>query len=153
MDALDHDGPADPARISRLVCARDLHPGIDRTTFAQNASAAAISFQTFQSKKLAAEPPLACYATAGCAGQATPRPDSTRTCASRRRFAVRVPVLRGARATVGGKRIKLRRRGRYLVGTVDLRGRAAGRVTLRVSGRDARGRRVQQTRRYNPCRR
>jgi hypothetical protein len=153
IDALDHDGPADPDRISRLVCARDFHPGIDRTTVAQSASDAAISFQTYQPRKLPAEPALACYTTASCRGQATARPGSTRTCASRRRFAVRLPLLRGVRATVGGKAIKLRRRGRYLVGTVDLRGRAAGRVTLRVTGRDSRGRRVAQTRRYNPCRR
>jgi hypothetical protein len=120
---------------------------------AQNASAAAISFQTYQPRKLPAEPSLACYTTATCATRPDAQAGAPRRCASRRRFTVRLPLLRGARATVGGKRIKLRRRGRYLVGTVDLRGRAAGRVTLRVSGRDARGRRVQQTRRYNPCRR
>jgi hypothetical protein len=153
MDALDHDGPADPERISRLVCARDLHPGIDRTTVAQNASAAAISFQTYQPRKLTAEPALACYTTATCATRADAQAGGPRRCASRRRFTVRLPLLRGARATVGGKAIKLRRRGRHLVGTVDLRGRPAGRVVLRVSGRDADGRRVRQVRRYNPCRR
>ena len=151
IDALDHDGPADPARISPLVCARDLHPGIDRTTFAQNASAAAISFQSYQPQKLTAEPPLACYTTASCAGQANA--GATKRCTSRRRFIVRLPRLRGARATVAGKRIRLRRRGRHLVGTVDLRGRPAGQVVLRVTGRAADGRRVRQTRRYHPCRR
>ena len=155
-DALDNDGPADPARVSRLVCAETLHPGIDRTTFARSASDAAISFQTYQSKQIPAEPPLACYTTASCAGQANAKTGAgaPKRCASRRRFTVRLPLgLRAARAAIGGKALKLRRRGGRLVGTVDLKGRPAGRVVLRVTGRDARGRRVQQTRRYNPCRR
>lgn len=155
VDALNNDGPADPARVSRLVCASQLHPGIDRATFAKSASDAAISFQTYQSKQLPAEPALACYTTASCAGQANAgaKPGAKRRCASRRRFTVRFPPVRGARATLGGRALKLRRRGGRLVATVDLTGRPAGRVVLRFRGRDARGRRVQQTRRYNPCRR
>jgi hypothetical protein len=154
VDALDHNGPADPARVSPLTCAETLHPGIDRTTFAASAAAAAVSFETYKSKQLAAEPALACYTTASCAGQANAGAGGTgaaKRCASRRRFTIRVPLLRGARATVGGKTVKLRRRGHRLVGTVDLKGRPGGRVVLRITGRDSRGRRVRQTRRYNPC--
>jgi pimeloyl-ACP methyl ester carboxylesterase len=34
MDALDHDGPADPARIARSVCAEPLMPGVETMQFA-----------------------------------------------------------------------------------------------------------------------
>jgi triacylglycerol esterase/lipase EstA (alpha/beta hydrolase family) len=154
VDALDHDGPADPARVSPLTCAETLHPGIDRTTFAASAAAAAVSFETYKSKQLPKEPALACYTTAGCAPAAgASNTPAARRCASRRRFTVHVPLLRGVRATVGGRALRLHRRGGRLVGTVDLKGRRAGLVVLRFSGRDAAGRRVRQTRRYHPCRR
>jgi len=32
-DALDNDGPADPARVDRAVCSRIFMPGVDATTF------------------------------------------------------------------------------------------------------------------------
>lgn len=72
-----------------------------------------------------------------------------RTCASRRRFAVRLPRdLRGARATLDGRRVPIRR-GKVVV---DLRGRAKGTAILRITGRARRGgARVVQTRRYRTC--
>jgi triacylglycerol esterase/lipase EstA (alpha/beta hydrolase family) len=33
IDALIHDGPADPARIDRAVCGEEFQPGVDPTTF------------------------------------------------------------------------------------------------------------------------
>jgi triacylglycerol esterase/lipase EstA (alpha/beta hydrolase family) len=36
VDALTHDGPADPARIDRRVCNEEFHPGVDPATFATN---------------------------------------------------------------------------------------------------------------------
>jgi triacylglycerol esterase/lipase EstA (alpha/beta hydrolase family) len=33
IDALTHDGPADPARIDRAVCAEEFQPGVDPVTF------------------------------------------------------------------------------------------------------------------------
>jgi triacylglycerol esterase/lipase EstA (alpha/beta hydrolase family) len=36
IDALTHDGPADPARIDRRVCGEEFHPGVDPATFATN---------------------------------------------------------------------------------------------------------------------
>lgn len=33
VDALDHDGPADPVRIDRAVCLRPFQPGVDPVTF------------------------------------------------------------------------------------------------------------------------
>jgi hypothetical protein len=78
-------------------------------------------------------------------------------CLSRRSFQVRV---RGARrgerirrvvATVGGKRVKPRHsNGRWYV-TVDVRGRRAGRVTVRVRVTTTRGRTVESRRSYRVC--
>ncbi len=72
MDALDHPGPADPARVSRSVCLDPLMPGVDPTTFAVNYAATdtAIAETLATYPHVAAEPPLACYVTASCPGQA-----------------------------------------------------------------------------------
>jgi triacylglycerol esterase/lipase EstA (alpha/beta hydrolase family) len=144
MDALAHDGPADPRRVPPTVCAEPFHEGINPATFATDVAAAVASFQGYRAKTVDREPPLACYALeAGCGTAAT--------CTSRRRFAVRLPALRGARATLGGKRLTLRRSGGRLRAVVDLRGRPKGTVVLRVRGRDARGRAVTVVRRYRTC--
>ena len=36
IDALTHEGPADPARIDRAVCSEEFHPGVDPATFPAN---------------------------------------------------------------------------------------------------------------------
>ncbi|HEX8103346.1 MAG TPA: hypothetical protein VF533_12090 [Solirubrobacteraceae bacterium] len=156
IDALDHDGPADPARVDRLVCARPFHPGVNPATFPADAAAAVASFESYQARQIGAEPPLACYTTASCpagAGAGAPAPPAAgRACASKRRFAVHLPRrVRRARATVDGRRLKLRRRGGRLTATVDLRGRRKATVVLRVRGRTRSGKRVKYTRRYHPC--
>lgn len=71
MDALDHPGPADPARVSRRVCLDPLMPGVDPATFAANLAATDASIaQTLATyPHVSAEPPLACYATASCPRQ------------------------------------------------------------------------------------
>jgi hypothetical protein len=80
-----------------------------------------------------------------------------RVCGSRRRFAVRVRLPRGARvravrATLAGKPVRgARRRGSFVRLTVDLRGRPRQRVTLRVRVTLRDGRTVSQTRRYRTC--
>jgi hypothetical protein len=145
IDALDHDGPADPKRIPLTVCAQPFHPGINPVTLPQDSSAALISFESYKPRTVSAEPPLACYTTASC-----PAP-APRVCTSRRRFAVHVPALRGVKVTLGGRALRLQRRAGRLVVIVDLRGRKAGTVSLKVRGRTASGRLVTQTRRYRPC--
>ena len=142
VDALNHPGPADPKRIGLEVCAQDVHPGINRATYAKDASDAAADYAAYNSKALHAEPPLACYTTASCA---------PRTCRSRRVFTVHLAALRHARLTLDGKAVKLHRTGGRLTALVDLRGRGATVVVLRLRGRDARGRAVTLTRRYHPC--
>ena len=156
IDALTHDGPADPARVDRLVCTRPLQPGVNPVTFPADAAAAAASFETYKARQLDHEPPLACYTTATCApaGNGTGAgAGAPHACASKRRFAVHLPRrTRHARVTLDGRRLKLRRRHGRLVARVDLRGRPRETAVLRVRGRTASGRAVRYTRRYHPCR-
>lgn len=174
MDALTHDGPADPARVDRLVCLQATHPGVNRATFAQDfARYTQVTLQNFGSyPRVRSEPPLACYAGGPCGtapSGGAGRPSSTagggsrpataprssgasRACASRRAFSIR---LRGrpvsARVTVNGKRVRVGRSRGRLVARIDLRGVRSTTAVVRVSGRTARGRAVRETRRYRLC--
>jgi hypothetical protein len=81
---------------------------------------------------------------------------STRRCASKRRFQIRLRAprghrLRSARVYVNGKRVRVfRRRGR-LRAVVDLRGLPKGTFRVRVRAITTRGRRVTETRTYRTC--
>jgi hypothetical protein len=150
MDALDHDGVADPARVDKLVCTRAFHPGVNPVTFPQDSASAIASFESYKAKQLPAEPALACYTTASCRRSDLLPAGAKRSCTSRRRFSVHFRGLRGAKATLGGRPFELRRHGNRLVGIVDLRPNGKRTVVLRVTGR-AHGRRVIRTRRYHPC--
>ena len=74
-------------------------------------------------------------------------------CERRRRFVLTLPKrLRGARVTVGGKRVRVRRRAGRLRVRVDLRRVRPGRVVrVRIVGKTRSGKRVAQTRRYRVC--
>lgn len=163
IDALSHDGPADPSRIGLDVCAQLLHPGINPVTAPIDGAAAAASFGSYQAATVPAEPALACYTTASCppgattSGGITPARLVKTGCSTRSAFTVVVPVRsRGARATVAGKRVKVRAvrgaRGRRVAVRVDLRRSGRRTVTLKVRGRDARGRSVVVVRKYRRCR-
>ena len=80
---------------------------------------------------------------------------SSRSCASRRHFRIRLRAPRGerlvsARVYVNGHRVRVLR-GRRLRAVVDLRGLPKGRATVRVVARTRKGRRVTETRRYRTC--
>jgi hypothetical protein len=64
VDALDHDGPADPDRIDRAVCLHPFQPVVDPATFptdfAQVLTTVADALAT--SPRVATEPPLQPYA-------------------------------------------------------------------------------------------
>ncbi|NMO89183.1 lipase [Actinomycetospora sp. TBRC 11914] len=64
IDALDHDGPAAPARIDRGVCLQPLQPGVDPATFPANLAGylAGVGFQVATYPHVLAEPPLKPYA-------------------------------------------------------------------------------------------
>ena len=157
MDALGHAGPADPKNVPLSVCAEVFHEGVDPVTGPASAAAAVASFQSYEAKTVDREPPLACYTRpAGCASGTPVLTGDGATgaplpCVSRRRFAVRLPMLRRAVATLAGKRVRLRRSGGRLRAVVDLRGRPPGVYALRVRGTRRSGNRVTVTRRYRTC--
>lgn len=154
-DALDHDGPAVVSRIDRGVCEELFMPGVDRATALTELAAAGTALATTIARTpvVTGEPALQCYTLASCAlPAATGAPATARTCTSNRRFTIRAPRgLRAVRVTVAGKAVRVSRRAGRARAVVDLRGRRAGTVTVRVRGRDARGRPVTQTRRYRTC--
>ncbi|HEX8122832.1 MAG TPA: hypothetical protein VF549_16385 [Solirubrobacteraceae bacterium] len=171
LDALTHDGPADPARLDpAAICAQPFMPGVDPAAFPANWGRylAAVGEGSRQAEQVGAEPPLKCYAAgtwadggAGAPGSGAPgagaggtsgAPGTSRRCASRRRFTIHLARrLRRARVTIGARRVKVRRRGGRLTAIVDLRGRPAGTVRVRIRGVTRRGRRVTSSRRYRLC--
>ena len=81
MDALGHDGPAEPARISRSVCLQPVQPGVNPltvNTYLQLVGAApgllgvaTPGVNLVGAPEVAAEPPLPCYVFAsGCSAAA-----------------------------------------------------------------------------------
>jgi triacylglycerol esterase/lipase EstA (alpha/beta hydrolase family) len=64
MDALDHDGPADPARLDRAVCAKVLAPYVNPVTFPADYARAwgEIWYELLTYPQVKAEPPLKAYA-------------------------------------------------------------------------------------------
>lgn len=64
MDALDHDGPADPARLDRAVCRQAFAPYVNPATFAADYAKAwgEIWYQILTYPQVKAEPPLQPYA-------------------------------------------------------------------------------------------
>ena len=79
-------------------------------------------------------------------------PTGRRACTSRRTFVVRLPRrMRSASVEYAGKRVKaVRRRGR-LRARIDLRGLAARRVVVRITGRTRSGRIVRKKLTYRLC--
>jgi len=68
LDALTHDGPADPARVPTTACASPLMPGVNPVTFAADFAntAALLEQNTMSAPHSPSEPPLACYPTLRC---------------------------------------------------------------------------------------
>jgi hypothetical protein len=120
LDALTHPGPADPARIPRSSCSELLMPGVT------SPAAAAAGLQFFEGlpsllsvaitplapavtgvTNVKAEPPLACYVFATCAGSSAP---TLRLSITRRHHRIRalVRTLEGSRLVpVPGATVKL----------------------------------------------
>jgi hypothetical protein len=83
-----------------------------------------------------------------------PRPSKKCTRAKKTTVRVRGPKrgkLRSVRITVGGKKLKVRRRGRDALATLDLRRSSGKTVTVRIDARTTTGRRIRKTLRYRVC--
>jgi hypothetical protein len=134
-DALDQPGPADPARVSRTVCAAPLMPGVEPAGLPARMAelGAGLGTAMARSAQVDAEPPLRCYVFAACAtpaaAAATPR--LTRRCV-RRGLRVRVQgdatAIRAVTFRLGGRREARDTRAPFtrVIGRRALR-RAAGR--------------------------
>jgi len=74
MDALSHNGAADPARVDRSFCNQQGMPGVDPVTgwsMTAELYTLAGARQSVYPGRTTSEPPLRCYATAaGCGGKA-----------------------------------------------------------------------------------
>ena len=87
----------------------------------------------------------------------TPPPERPRrACASRRAFDITLRAPRGTRigsvrVTLGGRPVTVRGRGALRRATIDLRGRARGRATVRIRIRTTHGRLITDTREYRTC--
>jgi hypothetical protein len=144
MDALTHDGPADPARIDRGVCSQPYQPGIDPATGPASAALAAVALETNENTypQITGEPPLACYVTASCAG--LPR------CTAPRAMSVDLDALVGRRlrratARIAGHRVRVMRRHGHLMARLDLRKLAGRTLSLRASATTRTGKRVTRS--------
>lgn len=149
VEALDHDGPADPKQISPTVCTEGVMPGVNDPMLAADMAAAAVYVaQAGGYSHVLSEPPLRCYVTATC-----PARTVVPACRSQRILRVRIEraIHTVLRATLDGHRLALHgRTGRRFV-LVDLRGRRRRVEVLRIVGRTAAGRRVEQVRRFRTC--
>ena len=65
VDALTHDGSADPARLDRNVCTEQFQPGVDPATFSTGFlnAGAAVTTQQATAERVDQEPPLRSYVT------------------------------------------------------------------------------------------
>lgn len=133
LDALTHDGPADPRRLdTAAVCAQRLMPGVDPLTFAGDfgAAGAAVTEGLTTAPRVPAEPALRCYVFADC-----PIPAAAPACTATSR---RVRVGRAVRVTAGGRRLAIHRArtGRtVVVRFTGTQTRRTLRITRRVGGR------------------
>jgi triacylglycerol esterase/lipase EstA (alpha/beta hydrolase family) len=159
IDALGHDGPADPARIAPDVCTQPLMPGINPATFPSDAAHAAIDVETSSGDTVTHEPPLACYVNAACPVNGSPALASPRSapsgCANPRRLVFAVHAARRARVTsvtayLDGRRVKTMR-GRHLtaIRLPPLPARAVHTIRLVVRSSDGRTRVTRH--RYRGC--
>lgn len=143
LDALNHPGPAVPARIGVTPCTELFMPGVNPVTFPMDASGAALDVETSPAQSLTAEGPLACYTTASCAV-------APLACSRVRTVRIALKPRRGSRIVAvtvrRGRGVVARAHGRALRSvTVRIPQHA---VTLRVTTRTNRNARRTTRRRY-----
>ena len=149
IDALDHDGPADPARVPVTVCAQPLQPGVDPVTGPAAGLQALANDENSTGPETTEEPPLACYVTAAC-----PKPKPSATCTATRKIVFHLHAgPRGriieVRVFVDGQRVLHRRAHRLR--TVSIGRLRSGRHTIRVVTRANTGVRHISIRKVRGC--
>jgi pimeloyl-ACP methyl ester carboxylesterase len=150
IDALEHDGPADPGRIPSSVCAQPYMPGIDPATGPGAGLQAFYRNESSTGPETTSEPPVVCYAFAAC--QFTPPP--TARCAAT--LPIRVHLVTGRRERIVAADVYVdrhrvaRHRGRRLV-WLRLGRLRAGNHLIRVYTRASDGVRRIETIRVRGC--
>jgi hypothetical protein len=89
IDALDHDGPANPSRISPSVCTQPYMPGVNPVTGPAAGLQAFYDDESSTGPTTASEPPLACYVFASCQPKTAAQPSC------RGRIRLRLRATRG----------------------------------------------------------
>jgi hypothetical protein len=112
IDALEHDGPADPGRIPATVCAQPYMPGIDPVTGPASGLQALYDDESSTGPETTSEPPLACYVFASCA-VGGPSAQARARCATRRSLRLRLPVGRRERVVAADGFVDGHRAGRH----------------------------------------
>lgn len=160
IDALTHDGPANPGRIAASTCSTPFMPGVDPTNLQANveilralpglASVAGVNLAGVP--VVTEEPPLKSYVFAQRAAAPAPTTPAARTRARLRITPTRIPAGRATRLTVrtttaAGKPLakqRVRLFGRTVrtnakgVATLRVRPAKAGLVTARATGNGTR---------------
>ena len=158
MDALSHDGPADPARIPSSVCTQPLMPGVNPLTFPADSMRALVDVETSSGDTVTHEPPLACYVTASCPATGAPLAGARGAptgCANAGRLIFRLPTagrvrIVSAAVYVDGRRVR-RVRGRRLTSVRLPPLPSRGVHTIRIVTTTSTGRRRTTVRRYRAC--
>jgi hypothetical protein len=127
IDALTHDGPADPARVPVATCAEPYMPGVDPATGPAAGAQAFYNNQSSTGPESQSEPPLACYVFASCKTTAS----TGSQCASTRaiRFKLHGRFVR-VDVYLDGKRIR-HKRGRRIT-SVSIGRLKSGNHTVKV---------------------
>jgi len=160
VDALDHDGPAVPARLGLNPCIQRFMPGVNPVTFPTDAANTVTALESSQSMELNGEGPLACYTTASCAagsGRLTataPATSVTSACVGPGKLRFVLHAERGDRVVrvevfVDGHRV-LHRTGRRLTKVVA--SARAPNATIRIVTVSRHGTRRTSTRHVAGCR-
>ena len=148
-DALDHAGPADPARVPITTCAQPFMPGVNPATGPAAGLQAFYDDESSTGPESTSEPPLACYVYASCKVASTaPACSKTRVLrfrvhAGRRGRIVRVVIY------FDGKRVI--RRHAHRIKRVSLGRAPAGSHTIKVVSTSATGQRHISVRRVRGC--
>jgi pimeloyl-ACP methyl ester carboxylesterase len=146
IDALTHDGPADPARVSLDTCAQPYMPGIDPATGPAAGAQAFNNNRSSTGPESSSEPPLACYVLASCSTAAAAPKACSKTRKVRFRLHghfVRVDVY------LDGKRIR-HKRGRR-ISSVSIGRLKAGKHTIKVVSVARSGKRHVSVRKVRGC--
>jgi hypothetical protein len=151
IDALEHAGPADPARVPITTCAQPYMPGVDPATGPAAGLQAFYDDESSTGPESSSEPPLACYVFASCRVSTAPAGQ----CASTRRIVFHLHAGRRGRIVrvavyLDGRRI--RHRSAHRIRTISIGRLRSGRHTIRVVTTASTGVRHISVRRVRGCR-